>query len=87
MEKIALQLQPRHKAIINALKRGKVVEIIHHGQVLGVASPINRPSTDLEQREKAMADFFGMRKRLPAEAIEDEARSLRRGRNKRHDDL
>ena len=87
MEKIALQLQPQNKPLIDALKRGERVEITYHGRVLGVVSPREQAATEREERENAMAKFFGMREYLPASSVEDEARAIRRGRNRQHDDL
>ncbi|MDD2761251.1 MAG: hypothetical protein PHH11_13285, partial [Methylomonas sp.] len=39
MQLTASQLQSKHKALIDALKRGETVEITYHGQTLGVVHP------------------------------------------------
>ena len=87
MNKIALQFEPQQQTLIDALKRGETVEIIHRGQVLGVASPKQPASVGDEERKKAIVDFFGMNKSTSADTVEEEVRSIRRGRNKRYDAL
>lgn len=83
MQLTASQLQTQHKELINALKRGETVEITYHGQILGIVHPKNYVET--EEKEAAMADFFGMHKDLPVESVEDELRSIRKRRRTRKD--
>ena len=82
MERIALQLEPRQKSLVAALKRGESVEIVHQGRVLGVASPA-RPPAGSAEREQALADFCGMNAGAPGDTVEAKVRALRRGRNRR----
>ncbi len=85
MQLTASQLQTQHKALVDALKRGQTVEITYHGEVLGVVHPKKVP---LSKDKLAAADaFFGMRKDQSADSVEDEVRTIRKGRRKRFDDL
>jgi antitoxin (DNA-binding transcriptional repressor) of toxin-antitoxin stability system len=79
MQLSASQLQSQHKALIDALKRGEIVEITYHGQILGIVQPV-RPSVNTLEQEKAMASFFGMHSDLSIDSVEDELRIIRQGR-------
>jgi antitoxin (DNA-binding transcriptional repressor) of toxin-antitoxin stability system len=81
----ASQLQTEHKLLVDALKRGESVEITYHGQVLGVVQPKTAELSE-EARQAANA-FFGMHERCSADTVEDEVRSLRKGRRNRLNDL
>ena len=72
------QLQSQHKALIDALKRGEVVEITYHGQTLGIAQPV-RLAVNTREQENAMARFFGMHRDLTIDSVEDELRTIRQG--------
>lgn len=86
MELTASQLQSKHKALIDALKRGETVEITYHGQTLGVVHPAVQ-AMNSEAQEEAMADFFGMHKDSGIDSVEDELRAIRKGRRKALSDL
>jgi len=73
------QLQSKHKALIDALKRGEKVEITYNGQTLGVVYPASQAINTTVQVE-AMADFFGMHKERGIKTVEDELRNIRKGR-------
>jgi antitoxin (DNA-binding transcriptional repressor) of toxin-antitoxin stability system len=79
MQLSASQLQSQHKALIDALKRGEVVEITYHGQTLGIVQPV-RHSVNTKEQENAMASFFGMHRDLNIDSVEDELRNIRQGR-------
>ncbi len=86
MQLTASQLQSKHKALINALKRGETVEITYHGQTLGIVHPaISTANT--EAQEAAMNDFFGMHKGVDIAAVEQELRQIRQGRRRALSDL
>ena len=87
MEKFAFHVESGQEALVDALQRGQTVEVVHHGRVLGTVMPKTRSAAEIKAREKAMAGFFGMHKHLPVETVEEEARAIRRGRNRRFDDL
>ena len=76
------QLQTKHGALVNALKRGEEVELTYHGKILGVVHPvsIDPGASDVAG---AMDDFFGMHKDLGADSVEEELRNIRQGRMKR----
>lgn len=80
MQLTSSQLQSRHKALIEALKRGETVEIIYHGRILGIVHPVVSRPVDSKAQEEAMARFFGMHSDRSTETVEDEMRALRRGR-------
>ena len=86
MELTASQLQSKHKALIDALKRGETVEITYHGQTLGVVHPAVNAVNSQEQ-EAAMAEFFGMHRNQGIETVEDELRNIRKGRRNAMNDL
>jgi len=86
MQLTASQLQSKHKALIDALKRGECVEITYHGQVVGVVHPAV-PTVNSEEQEAAMNEFFGMRRDASIVTVEDELRNIRRGRRSRLSDL
>lgn len=86
MQLTASQLQSKHKALIDALKRGETVEITYHGQTLGVVHPA-LPVVNSEKQEAAMNEFFGMRRDLGAADVEDELRNIRKGRRSSLSDL
>lgn len=48
--------QSKHKAPIDALKRGETVEITYHGQTLGVVYPA-APTVNSKEQEAAMNDL------------------------------
>ena len=79
MQLSASQFQSQHKALIDALKRGEVVEITYHGQTLGIVQPV-RSALNTREEENAMARFFGMHRDLTIHSVEDELRAIRRGR-------
>jgi antitoxin (DNA-binding transcriptional repressor) of toxin-antitoxin stability system len=79
MQLTASQLQSKHKALIDALKRGETVEITYHGQTLGVVHPATQ-ATNNQDQETAMAAFFGMHKESGIASVEDELRAVRKGR-------
>ena len=79
MQLTASQLQSKHKALIDALKRGETVEITYHGQTLGVVHPAVQ-AINTQEQEAAMAAFFGMHKERGIETVEDELRNIRKGR-------
>ena len=87
MGKIAFQLRTQNEPLLNALKRGEEVEVLHHSRVVGVVSPKNQTPLTREEREKAMEGFFGTREYLPPEVVMAEARALRQGRSRQYDDL
>jgi len=79
MQITASQLQSKHKALIDALKRGETVEITYHGQTLGVVHPA-RPSINPQLQEAAMNEFFGMHPSAGRADVEGELRTIRKGR-------
>lgn len=79
MQLTASQLQSKHKALIDALKRGESVEITYHGQMLGVVHPATQ-TVNTQEQESAMAAFFGMHKENDINSVEDELRYIRKGR-------
>lgn len=82
----ASQLQSKHKALIEALKRGETVEITYHGQTLGVVHPA-LPAVHSEGQEAAMNDFFGMHRDDGVATVESELRTIRKGRRNLLSDL
>jgi antitoxin (DNA-binding transcriptional repressor) of toxin-antitoxin stability system len=86
MQLTASQLQSKHKALIDALKRGETVEITYHGQTLGVVHPATQASNTQEQ-EAAMAEFFGLHKDKGIASVEEELRTVRKGRRSLLGDL
>ncbi len=79
MQLTASQLQSKHKALIDALKRGESVEITYHGQMLGVVHPAAQ-AVNTQEQESAMAEFFGMHKENDINSVEEELRLIRKGR-------
>jgi len=86
MQLTASQLQSKHKALIDALKRGETVEITYHGQTLGVVHPAT-PTINSKEQEAAMNEFFGMHRDLGIASVEDELRKIRKGRRSSLSDL
>jgi len=86
MRLTASQLQSKHKALIDALKRGETVEITYHGQTLGVVQPA-APTVNSQQQEVAMNEFFGMHRDDGIAKVEDELRTIRIGRRRALSDL
>ena len=86
MQLTASQLQSKHKALIDALKRGETVEITYHGQTLGVVHPATQAINSQDQ-EAAMAEFFGMHKYSGVSSVENELRTIRKGRRSSIGDL
>lgn len=86
MQLTASQLQSKHKALIDALKRGETVEITYHGQTLGVVHPAT-PTTNTKEQESAMNEFFGMHGNSGIATVEDELRNIRKGRRSSLSDL
>jgi antitoxin (DNA-binding transcriptional repressor) of toxin-antitoxin stability system len=86
MQLTASQLQSKHKALIDALKRGETVEITYHGQTLGVVHPAT-PTVNSQEQESVMNEFFGMHSDLETPSVEDELRSIRKGRRSQLSDL
>ncbi len=86
MQLTASQLQSKHKALIDALKRGETVEITYHGQTLGVVHPAAKAINSQDQ-EAAMAEFFGMHKDSGIESVEEDLRTIRKGRRSSLGDL
>lgn len=86
MQLTASQLQSKHKALIEALKRGELVEITYHGQTLGVVHPVTQTIKRQEQ-EAAMNDFFGLHRDSDIASVENELRNIRKGRRRALDDL
>ncbi len=78
MQITTTQLQTDHRVLIDALKRGELVEITDHGQTLGIAQPaiISNSADQLA----AMEAFFGMHKDMAIDSVEEELRSIRQGR-------
>lgn len=75
----ASQLQSKHKALIDALKRGEMVEITYHGQTLGIVHPVAATVNSGDQ-EAAMNQFFGMHRDLGVANVESELRDIRKDR-------
>ena len=86
MQITTTQLQTNQKALIDALKRGELVEITDHGQTLGIAQPAKKVTNSAKQLA-AMDDFFGMHKNLTIDSVEEELRSVRQGRQSLLNDL
>jgi len=86
MQLTASELQSKHKALIDALKRGETVEITYHGQTLGVVHPAN-PTRNSQEQETAMNAFFGMHRDLGVANVESELRDIRKGRRRSLSDL
>lgn len=86
MQLTTTQLQSKHKALIEALKRGEIVEITYHGQVLGVVHPAKQTANSQEQ-EAAFDDFFGIHRDLGTANVEEELRTIRKGRRSAYGDL
>jgi antitoxin (DNA-binding transcriptional repressor) of toxin-antitoxin stability system len=86
MQLTASQLQSKHKALIDALKRGETVEITYHGQTLGVVHPVT-PTINTQDQESAMNEFFGMHGDVGMASVEDELRNIRKGRRSSLSDL
>jgi antitoxin (DNA-binding transcriptional repressor) of toxin-antitoxin stability system len=79
MQLTASQLQSKHKALIDALKRGEMVEITYHGQTLGIVHPAS-PAVNSKDQEAAMTEFFGMHRDVGIDSVEAELRIIRKGR-------
>lgn len=86
MQLTASQLQSKHKALIDALKRGETVEITYHGQTLGVVHPATQV-INIEEQEAVMAEFFGMHRDSGIESVEEVLRTVRKGRRSTFVDL
>lgn len=86
MQLTASQLQSKHKALIDALKRGETVEITYHGQMLGIVHPAT-PTINTQDQESAMNEFFGMHSDVGTASVEDELRNIRKGRRSSLRDL
>ncbi|MCQ8106435.1 hypothetical protein NP590_20220 [Methylomonas sp. SURF-2] len=86
MQLTASQLQSKHKALIDALKRGESVEITYHGQTLGIVHPAV-PAVNSVEQEVAMNEFFGMHRDLGVADVETELRNIRKGRRSQLSDL
>jgi antitoxin (DNA-binding transcriptional repressor) of toxin-antitoxin stability system len=86
MQLTASQLQSKHKVLIEALKRGETVEITYHGQTLGVVHPVS-PAINTQEQEAAMNEFFGMHRNSGTVDVEDELRTIRKGRRSLLGDL
>ncbi|PPD29611.1 MAG: hypothetical protein CTY19_17160 [Methylomonas sp.] len=86
MQLTASQLQSKHKALIDALKRGETVEITYHGQTLGVVHPAT-PTVNSQEQESAMNEFFGMHSDLGVGNVESDLRDIRKGRRRLLSDL
>lgn len=79
MQLTASQLQSKHKALIDALKRGETVEITYHGQTLGIVHPAML-TINTKDQESVMNEFFGMHSDVGMASVEDELRNIRKGR-------
>jgi len=79
MQLTASQLQSKHKALIDALKRGETVEITYHGQMLGIVHPVV-PTVNSQEQEAAMNEFFGIHRDLGIDTVEGDLRNIRKGR-------
>jgi antitoxin (DNA-binding transcriptional repressor) of toxin-antitoxin stability system len=86
MQLTASQLQSNHKVLIDALKRGETVEITYHGQTLGIVHPAT-PTVNSKQQAAAINDFFGMHRDLGISGVEEELRTIRKGRRSSLSDL
>lgn len=86
MQVTASLLQTRHKAVIDALKRGETVEITYHGQTLGVVHPA-LPTVNSEDAIAAMNEFFGMHRDLAVATVEEELRHIHKGRRSQLSDI
>ncbi|WNB76761.1 hypothetical protein [Methylomonas koyamae] len=86
MQITASQLQTKHKALIDALKRGESVEITYHGQMLGIVHPA-APTVNSKEQEAAMNEFFGMHRDSGIANVESELREIRKGRRRSLSDL
>lgn len=86
MQLTASQLQSKHKALIDALKRGETIEITYHGQILGIVYPAS-PNINTKDQESAMNDFFGMHQDNNIVFIEDELRNIRKIRRNSFNDF
>lgn len=86
MQLTASQLQSKHKALIDALKRGETVEITYHGQTLGIVHPAT-PTLTTQDQESAMDEFFGMHREFGTDSVENELRNVRKGRRSLLGDL
>jgi antitoxin (DNA-binding transcriptional repressor) of toxin-antitoxin stability system len=86
MQLTASQLQSKHKALIDALKRGETVEITYHGQILGIVHPATA-TINTQDQEAAMNEFFGMHSDVGVASVEDELRNIRKGRRSSLSDL
>ncbi|WP_082880792.1 MULTISPECIES: hypothetical protein [Methylomonas] len=82
----ASQLQSKHKALIDALKRGKTVEISYHAQTLDIVHP-SLSTVNSEEQEAAMNEFFSMHRDLSGANVESEFRDIRKGRRRSLSDL
>jgi len=86
MQLTASQLQSKHKVLIDALKRGETVEITYHGQTLGIVYPAG-PTINSQEEQAAMNEFFGMHRHSGIVNVEDELRTIRKGRRSSLGDL
>ena len=79
MQVTAAQLQTDQSILIDALKRGELVEITDNGETLGIAKPAKKVFISTEQLE-AMDAFFGIHKDQAFDSVEEELRLVRQGR-------
>jgi antitoxin (DNA-binding transcriptional repressor) of toxin-antitoxin stability system len=86
MQLTASQRQSKHKALIDALKRGESVEITYHGQTLGIVHPATQ-AINTQDQEAVMAEFFGMHKDRGIASVEEELRTIRKGQRSSIGDL
>lgn len=86
MQVTTAQLQTDQSLLIDALKRGELVEITDHGETLGIAKPAKKAFNSTEQLE-AMDAFFGIHKDLTVDSVEEELRLVRQGRQLQLDDI
>ena len=80
------QLQTDHSILIDALRRGELVEITDHGHTLGIAQPAKKIPNSEEQLA-AMDAFFGIHKDQSVDLVEEELRLVRQGRRLQYDDI
>lgn len=86
MQITTTQLKIDHSILIDALKRGELVEITDHGQTLGIAKPAKKIFNSEEQLA-AMDAFFGTHKDQGLDSVEEELRLVRQGRRLQYDDI
>ena len=71
------QLQNQHRLVVDALKRGEVIELTYHGKILGIIQP---KSESTASQANAVNAFFGMHSDQSVDYVEDELRQVRKGR-------